>query len=354
MNAPCQFSDTHLDEFDGVFTDDFLSDDGYEWPLVAESVEPVSFQAPTWPPMSVKADMPHRVTNIRTVGSRAIPPGVEYTYKFRLPVTVDDMQQCIVDAIAVILPIDARVMIFGMWHAVVLVGVLYRHDNLCWVMLNRSNYKLYLVNHFVSDGIHLFESLRYDIQNLPTTQSQKMWCRQGVPEVLCLFRTFTDMTNRNGFKINLLPPEILRTNRTQHGLQKTTEFLRGVGNGGAFLSLFHRTQPPPMYFSPIIFGLTEGTRGWRIFNPSRSMSGQCIGGKRKECCARYIQHLKSVGIQDMDPIEAAIQVVEIIPSRFDDTQNTELCNHYKDFIQTVQAHPTLMFLPSADQLVSDQ
>ena len=279
------------------------------------------------------------VADFKTVATRS--PSV------RVPTSPEEVQQCVVDALATVLPLDAKVMIFGYWHSIILVGVLYRHDNLCWIILNRTNLRLYLLCHFVSDGIHLFESIRYKL-NVPITQVEKKWNRQGVPEVLCIFQSLTDFNNRNGYKMNHLPKEILKYNRTEHSFHKAIEFLRGVGSGGDFLQRFSRTAQSPPGFNPIIHGLTEATRGWKVFNPTRSLSRQCIGGKRRLCCAEYVAKLEAMDFKGMDIVQQAITVVKILPSRLDDANNKVLRDHYSAFIFFVYQNQELMFTPSKD------
>jgi hypothetical protein len=286
---------------------------------------------------------PPKTTDFRTIATQ--------TLQIRMPRDVDDVQQCIVDALGSILPLDAKVMIFGFWHSVILVGVMYRHENLCWIMLNRANMKLYLVCHFLSDGIHLFDSIRYKL-NTPISQLEKKWNRQGASEVLCVFQSFTNFSNRTWYRLNQLPREILRFNRSAHSLQKATEFLRGVGAGGDFLQRFMR-QAPLRGFNPVIYGLTEATRGWKVFNPTRSISRQCITGKRQLCCAEYVAHLENSGFKDMDLVHQAMAVVKIIPTRLDSVDNEVLRNHYDDFVRYVRANQSVMFTPVQDVRVDD-
>jgi len=281
-----------------------------------------------------------KVLNFKTIATTSS--------RIRIPSSIDEAQQCIVDALSLILPIDAKVTIFGFNYSVILVGVLYRHDNLSWIMLNRANLKLYLVCHFVSDGIHLFESMRSKL-NQPLKQTDKIWSRQGVPEILLLFESYTDLKNNNAFRINQLPKEIIKFSRTPHSFQKTIEFLRGVGSGGMFLQRYIRKQPLPFGFSPIISGLTEGTRGWKVFNPSRSMSGKCFGGKRQTCCVDFVQSLMDESFEKLQDFEQAVLISTILPTRMDDSKNRALSLHYEAFINNIRKEQqNHSFFPSVD------
>lgn len=268
--------------------------------------------------------------------------------QIRIPSSMEDVQQCIVDALSLILPIDAKVTIFGFNYSVILVGVLYRHDNLSWIMLNRANMKLYIVCHFVSDGIHLFESVRSKL-NQPLLQTEKICNRQGVPEILLLFESYTDLKNNNAFRINQLPKEILKYSRNQHSFQKAVEFLRGGGSGGMFLQRYVRRQALPFGYSPIIHGLTEGTRGWKVFNPSRSMSGKCFGGKRQTCCVDFVKALEEESFEKLEDFEQAVLISTILPTRMDDLKNRALCLHYQPFIENIRNEKySHSYFPSTD------
>ena len=97
------------------------------------------------------------------------------------PTSVDDAQQKIVNALSGILPLDAKMNIFGFWHSVVLVGVFYRHDSLCWILLNRLNHRLYITAHFLADSLHLFQEIRGNMR-LDAAHRDKKWTRQGVKD----------------------------------------------------------------------------------------------------------------------------------------------------------------------------
>ena len=104
----------------------------------------------------------------------------------QVPTNTEDTQQHIVNALSLMLPMDARMNIFGFWHAVVLVGVFYRHENLCWILLSRINQRLYITSHFIADSLHLFKQARSIMQVAPR-QENKKWTRQGVNDALCIF-----------------------------------------------------------------------------------------------------------------------------------------------------------------------
>jgi hypothetical protein len=190
--------------------------------------------------------------------------------------------------------------------------------------------------------------MRYKL-NLGVSQVEKKWNRQGIPEVVCIFQTHDDFNNKRGYKMNQLPDEILKFNRSTHSYMKTLEFLKGVGSCGDFLTRFHRQQSTPAGFDPVIHGLTEGTRGWKMFNRTRSMSGKCIGGKRQQCCQEYVDRLQGIAFQS--PIHSAIAIVNLLPTRLDMDANLDLRIHYQPFINFVQMNSNLMFLPEKDALL---
>jgi hypothetical protein len=254
-----------------------------------------------------------------------------------IPEVIDDVKQCVVNALAMILPVDARVMVFGFWHAIVLVGVFYRHNNLCWIVLNRVNQKLYLLCHLVADAIHLCEGMRKTLQ--PSAQLARKWNRQGVPEVTCLFRTLTDFINRTGDRLTELPKEVLKFTRSKHCLQRVTEFLRFTGTAGRFLQRYIRAQKP-LYFSAVLHGLTEHTRGWKIFN-----SGSCKKGKRRHCCEVHKKLLDTTVFCEETLKQQIMHIFWVIPSRLDFPENQPLREHFRDFIQWTRDYPEWMFFP---------
>jgi type III secretory pathway lipoprotein EscJ len=78
------------------------------------------------------------------------------------------------------------------------------------------------------------------------------------------------------------------------------------------------------------------------------MSGQCIGGKRRQCCGEYVQLLEDQNIKDMDPVHQAISIMKVLPTRFDDSKNDALRIHYARFIKYIQDTPNTMFFPAED------
>jgi hypothetical protein len=257
-----------------------------------------------------------------------------------------DACQKVVNALSGILPLDVKMNIFGFWHSVILVAVFYRHSNLCWVLLNRVNHKLYLSSHFVADSLHLFMAVRKNLK-LTLNHQMKKWTRQGVSDIMCFFKNIESMKSNNSVKLNKLPSNVLRFKYTKTALNEVNEFLRGVGPGGYILRTFTRKQPLPHGFNPITGDLTDSTRGWKVFKST--FGPKCSAKQKKNCeCVNLSTKLESANISQVPANEAMLLLMTVLPSSLDKPMCNILRNHFQKFIEYVKNNPRRIFFPIQD------
>lgn len=267
-----------------------------------------------------------------------------------LPITVNDVQQAVVNALAGMLPIESKINIFGFWHSVILVGCFYRHENLCWVLLNRFNHRLYITSHFIADSLHLFKELR-SVMQMGDKQRGKKWTRQGVNDALCIFSNSDAMQQNQSMKLNALPRGILKYTHTHSAMAESVAFLKGTGKGGKTLERFTRINKPPPGFSALTASLTESTCGWKVFRTTGTHG--CKGTSEKRCsCIDYVSSLKQHGFDKLSPAEAAARLITILPSSLDKPACLPVYTHYQPFIDYVKANPAILYFPKGDHCCS--
>lgn len=318
---------------------------------------------------------PKKTKRIKVAFLRTIAPD---RAEVRIPDTINETQRCIVNAIASVLPLDARIMVFGFWHSVILVGAFYLRSNLTFLVLSRTNRKLYLASHFIADGIHLLESVGH-LVDLPSDRKTTGWQRKPAAQAIEVHRFAEEIYGgRRGFPLGCIPREILRFKRTKLSLMKAQEFLKGTGEAGAFFRQFWissspATGPPPpsfprsrffgCYYDPNLNGLTEGTRGWKIFNRLRPITGSCETARHnnKKCCSGYRRILEQLLPVEERPSAVSSSSVErersnrdririvmqILPTIIDEEKNRGLREHFRKFIDYVEKNPKKLFLPNS-------
>lgn len=259
------------------------------------------------------------------------------------PVSLFTFQQCVVNTLSEILPIEGRTNIFGSWHAIILVGVFYRYGNLTWIVLNRANCRLYTSAHFIADAIHLFQMMRGDLR-LEESQRRRKWHRQGFNDVTCIYKTQTEYERNVAFQLQKLPRAILQFGPSQHTLRSGQEFINGGGAQGNFLATFQRGMSRPPGFDPVIGHLVDGTRGWKVFN--NTVNGRCLEKARRVCPhSAVVDRLKFV--QGFTLSKASPHIMNNVPSSLH-AKCTALVAHFTPFIDYVKAHPTVLFFPTGD------
>lgn len=264
-----------------------------------------------------------------------------YCIQIQCPYNFSQCCQSVVNALAGILPLDIRINLFGFAHSMILVGVLYKHQNLCWIVLNRMNYKLYIASHFVADALHLFAKHRNRLQ----FPNDRKWHRQGINEIMTLTTDYESRNAQNSKKIirmNSLAKGILRFNHTTQSFFELTEFLRGVGASATFLSKFTRTQPQPPGFIVPNETLCQYANGWKVFK--KPLSNQIC---KQDCLCEQTNVAMGQDLQ-----ESVINLISAVPSSLDKKAKNLFEYHFKDFIAYIKENPNLAFYPSKDILIT--
>jgi hypothetical protein len=253
------------------------------------------------------------------------------------------IQECVVNTLSTILPVEGRANIFGSWHAIILVGVFYRYGNLTWIILNRANCELYISSHFVADAVHLFKMIRGNL-NLEERQKKCKWHRQGFNDIGCIYRTQIDYVQNLAFPLKNFPPSILQFSPSPYALKSGQEFLKGGGTTGKFITRFKRQAPAPPGFNPVIDHLVDKTRGWKVFN--NTVNGYCIEKARRTCPHKHFVRQLDV-VKGLTLAEASPHIMSRVPSSLQ-KKALALINHYAPFITYVKANPNILFFPTGD------
>ena len=251
-----------------------------------------------------------------------------------LPLYFSEAYRAVLNALAGILPLDIKVNLFGFAHAMILVAVCYKHDNLCWILLNRMNYKFYIASHFVADALHLFGKNRQRLQ----FPDDRKWHRQGINEIMTLSIDANARNRKTITRMNTLPKSVLRYNNSVQGFYEITEFLRCVGSHGNFLNKFTRKQLPPKGFSVPNEDLCQFASGWKVFKKTKE-NDQCKAGC--QCC--NVNVVKCDNLQD-----TVINLIKAVPSSLDQKAGQVFETHFATFIQFIKENPDLSFYPNQD------
>jgi hypothetical protein len=256
--------------------------------------------------------------------------GIQYPLHFA------ECSQTLVNAIATILPLDVKLNLFGYAHSMILVGCLFKHNNLSWIILNRMNLKIYIGSHFVADALHLFSRNRHIFEMNP----HRKFPRQGINEIITLATSVKAREMKLITKLNCLPKGVLRFNQTEQSFQELFEFLRCVGPAGFFLPNFSRKIPHPSGFNVPGQELCVLAKGWKVFKKTESNGLNCIS----TCNCSNIKLLKQTTEE-----ETIGHLIANVPSSLSKTNDFEA--HFAPFVQFIQANPNLLFFPKQDILI---
>lgn len=196
-----------------------------------------------------------------------------------VPTHINEMQAKVLNHLSAVLPLECRVYVAGTWNPFILVGVLYRYNNLTWLIMSRSNHKVYLGCHWISDTKHLFETLRPNIR-LDSTNAKRKFNRQGFNQVCIVYQTFSDYTRNTGVKLSCLPSFILRVEGSEYCLRKIQDFI----NTNSWVNQFRAPKQHASWVSMLPPSQLEFTRGWRMFGCTKPLSGKCGGVNRRSVC----------------------------------------------------------------------
>jgi hypothetical protein len=248
-----------------------------------------------------------------------------------IPEAPESLACGIVNALSLMLPMDAQLNMFGFLHSVVLVSVMYKYQNLSWIVLNRVNFELYVASHFIADASHLFAKNREKLDVL----SKKKWQRQGLNEILCLALSASDRANKKFIKLNALPKGVLRLAKTQQCYCDLLEFIKGVGSSNNFLQRFKRMNMLPPGFSLMDENLCDCSKGWRVFKKD---SDDC-----SSCSCREINIVKGENLKD-----SITNLMGSIPSALE-LNHSPIVAHFAPFVDFVKTHPDILFFPQQDK-----
>jgi hypothetical protein len=238
-----------------------------------------------------------------------------------------DIQACryVLNTMVKILPVDARINLFGYWHSIIVCGVFYKADNLTWIFLNRNNLKFYVSCHLVTDAVSLFNRYKHVFPD--PDRADKKWNRQGVNDVVCLFQNQFDMKKDRTYKLNKLPGSVLKFKHTTNCINIMNEFIRSC----PFVYNYTRKTPIPQLNTNLPLSLVSTIRYRALTNPQVVM----------DTCKR-IEQDKILDVKDAT--EAASHFLDHVPSSL----SPEIICFYQDFRNHVRDHPTLFYHPQGD------
>lgn len=209
----------------------------------------------------------------------------------RIPTMINELPRAILNAISTILPRRAHIRIFGYTFTIFLVGVVYRHRKITWIIFNPVNNTRYLSCHFLADAIHLFECLRYQMHSVP----QKKYNRQSFNAATVIYRTFHDFTNHtNKHQLTSIGTSVLQLNSSEYDIHRMYLFLQKADHENNILEF--QKYPVPSIVGGVMdtSQILQDCKGWKNFAPTVNNSGVCMGGKRRNCtCSSVINTILS-------------------------------------------------------------
>ena len=134
-----------------------------------------------------------------------------------LPTEISQVQQCVLNHLARVLPLPCSVMTGGVRIDFTMVAVFYRQNKLTWLLMSCTNNKIYMSSHWTSDSTHMYHSLKKN--NKIHIEQDNPWYRQGFNNV-CFVGPAQERL------IHLLPPYIFQTKGTTYTLNKVKEFIQ--------------------------------------------------------------------------------------------------------------------------------
>ena len=225
-----------------------------------------------------------------------------------------------------LMPLEAKINIFGYRHPIVLIGAMYRHGNLAWIVMNRANNRLYLSAHLVADATHLCELFRDDLLAQPA-RSTKKYQRQSFNNITAIFKTRRDYADNCGQKLNTLPKTVLQC--VKYTSTASSRF-------AAFAKTFEGHADVHL---PKTKAIVEETKGWKVFGKTQPFSSACGGVMRAKCpCKTYETQIRTHKCKF-----AALSrtIMENVPSSL----SPKIAAHYKFIIDYVIKRPDVRFFP---------
>jgi len=244
---------------------------------------------------------------------------------------------------ALIFPIDGRILIYGYWFSVTLLSCFFQHGKLIFIILNRANNRIFNASKFVADSVHLFHNLGAEFQTRRTAQGKPiLYNRQSVPETLTIYVSAPNYSDFATKRLNrMLSPFILQYGSGETEFLDMLAFLKATGPCGWFLPSFVRTCFPPGYSPPL-----------GIHIPKILCQFKQSMGEKKECldkincsCSAIIDSIKSH--QEKDMARLAFRTVSAVPTNL----CLQLIYHFAPFVSKLSQCPERLYFPKGDALL---
>jgi hypothetical protein len=218
--------------------------------------------------------------------------------EIKIPSTFSEVGECILNALNTVLPLYAKTMIFGVYIDIYIIGCLYRHKKLTWII--KSENIIYLSSHWIADTTHLFESMRY---RLPPQFHNKKFNRQSFNAAT---KFYPSSMTKNAISLCTLGVSILQLNISIYDFKNILNFLKGIDHKK---NIFKISDKQYITTTPVIYtvNIMHHCKGWKIFAPTINYSGKCNGGKRRKCsCHKVIRKILSTSDWDYNTLIANI------------------------------------------------
>lgn len=264
----------------------------------------------------------------------------------KVPNTSYEARQCMVNALATVLPLEGEISVLGVRCPVIVVGAIYISTQLNWIVLSRLNHRLYLNKHMVQDAEHLYESMLISGDE----KRANVFKRSHKPHKNLKFYPSVEARLRDEpYPIMLRLPEHLRKFpiNNSSALRKMQDFLAGYGQAEGFFKTFAKQYPSAAdekimeaIYDPRLHGVvTEAVRGWSCFHKNR------VDNRIQYVNAIDKLRASRLGKEVQPNLEA--DVLRMLPTILElNEKNHYITEHFKSFIAYVKSHPYQMFYPS--------
>jgi len=231
-----------------------------------------------------------------------------------LPNHVSQQQQFVLDALTTRLPLLVRTPICGYQFRTLLVGVIYRHAKLVWLIYNPQRNELCLSSHFYADVRHLLENLRHQF---PDKRKALKYNRQSFNNATCF-----QALNQSWISLSTLGAAVTEFSPSDQELLDVQKFLQMTDHSQ---NLFRNTRQTDRPF--LTHNLAPLIKGWKSFERTTPLSGKCGGGKRSKCTCAV--NMKLV-LHDMPTLGLVSAILRHTPSSI---KNEEVHAAFKTYVQ---------------------
>jgi len=277
------------------------------------------------------------------------PTNIEY----KIPQTIQDMPQCVINCFSTMVPVDIRIKLFGYWHSMIIVSMFYRSRNLTMFMIKRGVWdKVFMSSHCIADATHMFENMRHIIKWDHPKHHTRKWRRQSLSNTLAIYRNIQSYRNKKGDSFSLLPTCVTRFENSHTVFEQTCELLKGNGNNKIIMNYLPRkTKLPFQLYIPQQLYTRCITGVKRICGSTTALTGGCNSQRQAQCdCGKYTDILLTKNLQNMSCADAIHTVWQNMPSAI---SNMELLDALSPLISFCKNNPNYVFLPEGDSNVQD-